>query len=91
MTHFVLGILRKVVKGSNMQFELATLGEFAKTCPEADEVRAGNGDCETHRRFRHIENTVFLQPEAMRLILTVNKMHEVLALGTARSSTQQTI
>lgn len=43
-THLIFSILGNIIKCSDVQFEFATLAEFAEASAQADEVRSGNRD-----------------------------------------------
>jgi hypothetical protein len=42
--YFVLCILRDIVQSSDVQLELATFAEFAKTCAKTDKIQSSDGD-----------------------------------------------
>jgi hypothetical protein len=63
-----------------MQFELARLAEFAKTCPETDKIWTSNGNTKAHRGFRDIVDSIFVQTKTVRFIRSVYEMNEVFAL-----------
>jgi hypothetical protein len=76
----VFGVFGEVIERTDVEHELAALRELAEARPEADKVGARDGDAEAHRRLRDIKDAVLVQPETIRLVLTVDEVHEVLAL-----------
>ena len=65
-----------------MEFELAALGELAKAGPEADEVDARNVRGLAHEGVAHVVHTVLLEPEAVLLVLPLDKKLDVLPNAT---------
>lgn len=63
-----------------MQLELSTLAKLAEAGSKADQVRSCYRYPEAHRGFGDIVDAVFLQPEAVGLVWSVNQVNEVLAL-----------
>ena len=75
-----LGVLGEVVKRTDVQHEFSTLGELAEAGAEADEVRAGDGDAKAHGGLGDVEDTVLVEPEAVRLVFAVDELDEVAPL-----------
>ncbi|KAI3482129.1 hypothetical protein L1887_55260 [Cichorium endivia] len=77
--HLVLCVLREVVERGDVQTELARLGKLAKARAERHEVRACDRDGQTHRRFRDVVDAVAVEAEDVRILGSVDEVHEVLA------------
>lgn len=69
-----------------MQLEFTTFAKLAKASADTDEVGTRDGETETHRGFRYIENSVFVQSEAIWFVCPVDEMNEVFPLHTRRSA-----
>ena len=74
--------MSKEIKASDVEFELAALGELPKAGPEADEVDAGDVRGLAHEGVAHVVHAVLLQPEAVLLVLPLDKKLDVLPNAT---------
>ena len=81
MSYLVLCILCQIVQRGDMKLKLPAFTEFAKTCPKTDKVRPCHTNSKAHRRLGDIVYTIAVQSKAIGLVVSVNKMHNVLALG----------
>lgn len=75
----VLGVPCDIVKGRDVQLELAAFAELAKAGSDTDQVGSCDGETETHGGFRDIEHPVLVQTETVWLVWSVNEMNEILS------------
>lgn len=75
----ILRMLSDMVERSNVELELPSFGKLSKTCPEGEEIIAGDRCSKLRNGLADVVNTVALDTEAVRIVGAVNQVGDVAA------------
>ena len=68
------GVLSEIIQRRNLQIEAAGFCKFSEADTERAQMISGNIGGLLHQALTHVINAIAVQPEAVRLIRTFNKM-----------------
>jgi hypothetical protein len=63
-----------------VKLELAAFAKLSKACAQTDKIGPRYANGKSHSRFGNIIDAIFVQPEAVRFVVSVYKVNDILAL-----------